>query len=309
MTRKLWVFATAALFSATAVMAGLSHTRNAAACDKTSKSAAASTSSCCAKDGAKTASTDAKKVHNSMIKSAVVAPGAAPILNVAAFAGALGSGNSSDCDWCPDCPEMSAAGCANKMSAEECERAMAAGCPAMKGAATTASYEGCPHAATASVASTNGGCSHATASVASGNGECSHASVAMAAGSGCQSGAVKTAAGSSCCKGEATSTAAKNEKCSTAKTASLKDVVDDLPYAENRRISLAGAYACGHCTLGKTDACAPMLKTADGQVYPLLRTNQAKKLHSVEGKNIEVTGNVKRINGVKYLDVKSYKVI
>ena len=55
-----------------------------------------------------------------MIKSAVVAPGAAPILNIAAFSGMMaGSTNVHDCDWCPG-ETASAAGCAAHMASSEC---------------------------------------------------------------------------------------------------------------------------------------------------------------------------------------------
>ena len=127
MTRKLWVLSTITLFGVSAVLVGVGLTRNAAACDDAKKTAAAASasSSCCAKDNTSSASVDAKKVHQSMIKSAVVAPGAAPILNIAAFGGMLASGNGSNCDWCPvgTAAVQASAGCATQMTAAQCAEA------------------------------------------------------------------------------------------------------------------------------------------------------------------------------------------
>jgi len=140
-------------------------------------------------------------------------------------------------------------------------------------------------------------------------------SVTLAAGGdGCDKGSSASAAGTqggaSCCEeGKTASAAGSSEKCSSATTASLKGKVDDMPYRENKRVVLAGTYACGHCTLEKTEDCSPMLKTADGKVYPLLQNTQAKDMRAKEGKSLEVSGTVKKVDGVKFLDVKSYKVI
>lgn len=352
MTRKLWVLSTVTLFGVSAMLAGVGLTRNAAACDEKAKTASVTSSDCCAKGGAKTASVDAKKVHNSMIKSAVVAPGAAPILNIAAFGGLLAAGGSGDCDWCP--------GASASMSAKECAAIMAASGCASKGTATTASYDGaiaaghkgCDASATTTAASSgcatkgatttaaSSGCTGmkgsatTTASVdgakAAGHNGCpasatttaavSHetsvnsGSMTMAAGGdGCDKASKNTnasAGAGGCCEGKSASAAgAKDEKCSTTKTASLKGLVDDMPYRENKRVVLAGSYACGHCSLEKTADCSPMLKTADGKVYPMLKGNLSSEMRGAEGKNLEVSGTVKKVDGVKYLDVKSYKVM
>jgi hypothetical protein len=74
-------------------------------------------------------------------------------------------------------------------------------------------------------------------------------------------------------------------------------------------VVLTGAYACGHCTLQKTEECSPMFKTADGKIYPLLKSGQVSELKGAKGKNVEVAGSVKKLNGVKFIDVKSYKVL
>ncbi|HEX6790075.1 MAG TPA: hypothetical protein VF247_02080 [Candidatus Krumholzibacteria bacterium] len=355
MSRKLWVIATVTLFSASAVLAGIGLSRgNAMACDESNKTASATTEthSCCAKDGAKTASTDAKKVHNAMIKSAVVAPGAAPILNAAAFGGMLAGGKDCPpCDWCPEMTtasvnaahagyaNMSAAECASKMSSAECAamKASAAGCTGMKtttaslnsyegqalpaghpaidghsscsSAAKTASSEGCT-AHMAKVASSEGCTAHMSTVAASSEGA-GHSATMMAGGDGCAKGSAAAAGNkeAACCDSKTASAAGSGEKCSSAKTASLKGKVDELSYREGKRIVLAGSYACGHCTLQKTEDCSPMFKTADGKVYPLLQNNHAKEMRGDEGKNLEVSGTVKKVDGVKVIEVKSYKVL
>lgn len=295
MTRKLWVLATVTLFGVSAALVGIGLTRNASACDDAAKSAAATTSSsCCAKDGAKTAASDGKKVHNAMVKSALFAPGAAPIMNAAAF-GAMVSGGT---EW-PSCdPQACATTTAVKASTAS------SGCPvAGKSAATTASLN---HASAYPAATTAGlgghpSCTGAATTVAAGGEGCSKPT-ASAAGSG-------EKASGGCCEGKSASAAGSSEKCASATTASLKGKVDELPYRENKRITLAGSYACGHCALHKTEDCSPMLKTADGKVYPLLQNNHAMEMRAREGKNLEVSATVKKVDGVKFLDVKSYKVM
>lgn len=258
MTRKVWVLGIAGIVGTSLVLSTL----HASACDESKKTAsAAATHSCCAKDGVKTASVDAKKVNNAAVKSAVVAPGAAPILNIAAFGAMMAGGTHvGDCEWCPG-TSMASADCAAKMSASECS---------MKMSAQQASNQ-------------NSGCGSAT--------------MAMAGGEGCGA--------------KATTTAAHGEEscCAATKTASLKGLVDEMPYKENKKVTLAGAYACGHCTLAKTEDCSPMFKTADGKVYPLFKNARSSALKDMEGKNIQVSGSVKKVDGVKYLEVKSYKVI
>ena len=339
MTRKLWVLSTVTLFGVSAVLVGVGLTRNAAACDDAKKTAAVSTasSSCCAKDGTSSASVDAKKVHHSIIKSAVVAPGAAPILNIAAFGGMLASGNGSySCDWCPEMSTAAVnagaanAACMTEMTAAQCAAKMtSAECAAKMSTASVASAEGCAaKMTTASVASADDCCASKaakTASVensntnvittASLNGTSAPAGT-IAGGDGCNKSSNASAAGhsgdkasASCCDSKTASAAGSGDKCATAKTASLKGKVDEMPFRENKRVVIAGSYACGHCTLNKTEDCAPMLKTADGKVYPLTQNNLAMDMKSKEGKNLEVSASVKKVDGVKYLDVKSYKVM
>lgn len=295
MTRKLWIFGIVGIVGVSAAIAGVTNMRTASACDDNAKSAAVS-QSCCAR-GTKTASVDAKKVNDSIVKSAVVAPGASPILNVAAFGAMLAGGTevNSDCNWCASAT-MSAANCSANMSASECAAKMSAGECAT--ATRMSSSECAAHAnaqsASATVASSEHGCSGASRAAVASQG--SHHAAMMAGGSGC-------------CGAKSASAAASEEKCAENKSASLKGVVDEMPYRVSKRVTLAGSYACSHCNLEKTEACAPMLKTADGKVYPLLETARASELKNVEGKNIEVSGTVKKVDGIKFLDVKSYRVM
>ncbi|HET6349619.1 MAG TPA: hypothetical protein VFH88_11110, partial [Candidatus Krumholzibacteria bacterium] len=134
-------------------------------------------------------------------------------------------------------------------------------------------------------------CARSMATTAAAGHECNMSTAAKA---GCSAGAASAAAGKNCC---------------STSTASLKGVVDDLPYAENKRVVLAGSYECGHCTLKMTEQCAPMLKTADGKVYPLIKNSKASDLRKVEGKNVKISASVKRVDGVKFLEVKSYTVL
>ena len=290
MTRKLWVLGIAAAVGVSLAVAGVTNTLKASACDESNKTASA-THSCCAKE-TKTASTDAKHIHNSMIKSAVVAPGAAPILNIAAFGGMLaGSTNVSGCEWCSHA-QMAAAGCAAHMSSGECAAHMSAA----NANATVASSE---HAGCGMSTAAHDGCTGAAATVAMSccGSEAAAAKTAMAGGAGCSGD-------------KQAGTAMHEDKCCAAtKTASLKGLVDEMPYKENKRVTLAGAYACGHCDLAKTEDCSPMIKTTDGKIYPLLQNARASELKDAEGKNIQVSGTVKKVDGVKFLEVKSFKVL
>jgi hypothetical protein len=235
-------------FGLAAAMVGAGDTY---ACDKATKSAAATTTKdphataastktaaagCCAKDGAK--ATTAGNVHKSMIKSAVVAPGASPVLNTAAFAAGV-SGST-----------VTAGG---------------ASCCESKSAGTAASTQHCDEA---------------------------KAIRAGASGKSCDA-AVKTAGAAGACEKKTTTTAA----------------VDVVPYREDKRLVLTGSYECGHCGVGATADCSPMFKTVDGKVYPLWNSDRVASLREDNDKNVEIATVVKKVDGVKYLDVKSIKIL
>lgn len=252
MTRKILMLGTIAAFGLAAVIVGAGDTF---ACDKATKSASAANSSgctkdaqqasataasttpsCCAKGGAK--ATTAGNVHKSMIKSAMVAPGASPVLNTVAFAAGV------------------------------------------SGSTVTAGSGSCCEAKSAGAAASSGkSCDEAKAIRAGTSGKSCDA-------------AVKTAgAGASCEKSTTTAAAA----------------VDVVPYREDKRLVLTGTYECGHCGVGATAECSPMFKTADGKVYPLWNSDRVSSLRKDEDKNVEISTVVKKVDGVKYLDVKSYK--
>lgn len=244
MTRKIITLGTVAAFGLAAAIVGAGDAGIAFACDKTTKTAAASSASdcskdatkvsattastkaaagCCAKDGAK--ATTAGNVHKSMIKSAMVVPGASPVINTAAFAAGV------------------------------------------SGSTVTAGGGSC--------------C------------ESKSASAAMAAGS-CDKSAKTAGTAASCDKSTKTAAAA----------------VDAIPYRESKRLVLTGTYECGHCGIGATAECAPMFKTADGKVYPLWNSEHVSTLRNDKAaKTVEIATLVKKVDGVKYLDVKSYKAL
>jgi hypothetical protein len=197
--------------------------------------------------------------------------------------------------------------------------AMASGAGSCTRNASLAASEGCAKA-TVTTASM-GGCESVKTAAA---GHAASTAVAAGAGSCCESAqAVKTAASASCCESaqavktaamgegcDEAKTAARKSACTEAKTAAVKTAVDDLPYAENRRVVLAGSYACGHCALGVTEECAPMLKTADGKVYPMINSARVDAMRAAKLANgVEVSGLVKKLDGVKYIDVKSYRAL
>ena len=254
MTRKMVMLATVAAFGvsalgnaafacgekATKTASAKGASAQAASAGSCSKDAAATTTasapSCCAKA---TKTTTAGNVHKAMIKSAMVAPGASPVINTAAFAANLqGTTVSADC-----CKKGSAAAASMEIGTVACD----------KGAA-------------AKTAGTSKSCGSA----------------------------VETAGAEGCSKSTQTAAAA----------------VDAVPYRENKRLVLTGTYACGHCGIGATEECSPMFKTADGKVYPLLDSERVSHLRDDNAsKSVEISTIVKKIDGVKYLDVKSYKAL
>jgi len=249
---------TVAAFGLAAALVGAGDAGLAFACDKTAKTASAASSSdcskdvakasattasttmasCCPKDGAK--ATTAGNVHKSMIKSAVVAPGAAPVLNVAAFAAT------------------------------------------MSATTTTAGGGSC--------------CDSKSAGAAQAAGSCDKSAAVHTAGAGKSCDAAAKTAGTSASCDKSTQTAAA--------------AVDVVPYREDKRLVLTGTYECGHCGVGATAECSPMFKTADGKVYPLWNSDRVANLRSDKAaKNVEIATVVKKVDGVKYLDLKSYKVL
>lgn len=94
-----------------------------------------------------------------------------------------------------------------------------------------------------------------------------------------------------------------------AHTSALKKVADNIPYRESKRIVVTGEVLCGKCTeIGEMATCQPMVKTSDGKLYPLVKNGVVKKLRACHSENkYKISGRVKKIQGVKYLDVTSVK--
>jgi hypothetical protein len=139
------------------------------------------------------------------------------------------------------------------------------------------------------------GCSATAAKTASAS-SCSKATVA-----GCPKAGKRTACGASCAKA-----------CCDAEAkhaAALKKIVDEIPYGERRRVVVAGSIECGSCTYKATTSCQPLLKTTDGKVYPLMRSGMVKKMRKSGATSVTVSSSVRRVDGVKYLDVKSFSAI
>jgi len=142
---------------------------------------------------------------------------------------------------------------------------------------------------------------------------------AKTASSSCTRSATKTA--STCSKSAVASGCCASGKSAVAgytktgdekqndeeRAAALKKVVDELPYRESARIVVAGNMECGHCSYHATASCAPLFKTADGKVYPLAPGNLVDKMNGERGEGFEVTARVRKMDGIKYLDVLTFE--
>jgi hypothetical protein len=92
----------------------------------------------------------------------------------------------------------------------------------------------------------------------------------------------------------------------------VKKAADNIPYRVNTRVVMTGTYMCGSCDLGAIDQCQAFLKTADGQLYPLLQNKNVKKMyqmHKSGEKDFKVTARVAKQGGAKYLDVTYYTAL
>jgi hypothetical protein len=206
--------------------------------------------------------------------------------------------------------------CDKKAKAESASAAKAGSCAK---SAKTASASTCTKSAKTASASTctksakTASASACTKSAKTASASACTKSAKSASASMCGKSA-KTAA--HCCAGENavagyTKAGADRACCNAAKAdklaAELKTIVDEVPHMERYRMVVAGSMECGHCTYDATASCQPLLKTTDGKVYPLLRNGLVKRMHKSDAKSFEVSTNVRLINGVKYLEVKSYK--
>ncbi|MBI4719669.1 MAG: hypothetical protein HY770_00200 [Chitinivibrionia bacterium] len=107
----------------------------------------------------------------------------------------------------------------------------------------------------------------------------------------------------SCCPG------GMCDACRKKTAEAIKKVATDLPYRESKRLVLTGEYVCGKCGLEKMDSCQGFFKTAQGDLYPLLKGTETKMMgkmaHKQEKNKFEIVGKVRIVDGVKYIEVTS----
>ena len=194
---------------------------------------------------------------------------------------------------------------------ETAKTASISSCCAKTADASAASASSCTKGAAATTAAAKSACSRGASTQNAAASGCDKSAASAAAAAACEKGVAVAAGGAACCKaGKATAAGAKGKQaCEKSKTASVfQGAVDELPYRENKRVVLIGAYACGHCNLQVTDGCSPMFKTADGKIYPLMKNLEASGLRAADaGNGVEIASSVRKIDGIKYLEVKSYK--
>ena len=146
-------------------------------------------------------------------------------------------------------------------------------------------------------ASQTSACTYKAAKTAGTASACCGKSTAAVAGnkSGCSKGvAARTAGASSCSKSAAKTTAS----------------LADIRHHEGKRMILTGNTACGKCDLDLTEACQGIFQTADGKVYRLMKNNHVKAMRSTEtDKGFRIVSYVRKLDGVKYLEVKNVRTL
>jgi len=154
----------------------------------------------------------------------------------------------------------------------------------------------------------------AKASTASKSSSCS-AKAATASAKTAGACARSAAAASGCCaSGKAAVAGYTKGDCAnkaSANAAALAEITDEVPYGERKRIVVAGTMACGNCTYQKTAGCAPLIKTGDGKVYPLVNNEMVKRMREAEAEEgFELSARVRKLeDGMKYLEVVSFKAL
>lgn len=112
------------------------------------------------------------------------------------------------------------------------------------------------------------------------------------------------------CSGEKACCKSAAAKMKVKRIAAVKAVVSDLPYNESKRLVLTGHYVCGKCQLEKFESCQALFKTNDGEIYPLVSNSKVKKLRMMKSSDgFQITTRVKRLDGIKYLEVLNFKEI
>jgi hypothetical protein len=168
---------------------------------------------------------------------------------------------------------------------------------------------------------------------------CKNSAVEEASASGAKSSclssaaATKTASSCSSLKSASTKTASAkaNKKasacektcgaeaaaaCASLKTASSCSGSAEAAFAsisqrEGKRLVLTGEAKCAKCDFAMEE-CSPVFQTADGKVYPLVKNDYTKKMKmkKAEAENgFEIVTKVRKLDGVKYLEVRNLKVL
>jgi len=147
----------------------------------------------------------------------------------------------------------------------------------------------------------------AKASTASASSSCSAAAKTASAGTCTRSA---TASSGCCASGKAAVAGYTKGECGD-NAAALNEITDEVPYGERKRVVVAGTMECGHCTFNKTAGCAPLIKTSDGKVYPLLNDDMVKRMRKTKTEEgFELSARVRKLeDGVKYLEVVSFKAL
>jgi hypothetical protein len=103
---------------------------------------------------------------------------------------------------------------------------------------------------------------------------------------------------------------AEHAKCAKMTASAIKKISSKIHFRESKRLVLRGKYVCGKCDLSKLDFCQGFLRTSKGDLYPLLGNNEVQRIKRMtcgsDSRGFEVVALVKIINGVKYLDVKTF---
>jgi len=116
----------------------------------------------------------------------------------------------------------------------------------------------------------------------------------------------------SCSKTAQAQSACCAKMANQAHYAQVKGNADNIPYRINSRVVLTGTYKCGSCDLGTTDKCQAFLKTASGELYPMVSSKSVKgmyKMHKNGNNEFEVTARVTKQFGAKYLDVTHFDTL
>jgi hypothetical protein len=131
---------------------------------------------------------------------------------------------------------------------------------------------------------------------------------ASAKKSGCFWNSKAALASSGCSAACASKASSAKACCASVKGAKFQEA--KIRRHESQRMVVAGNLACGKCLLGTTEKCVPFLLTAKGNYYRLHKNNRLKDMGQLNvDKGFEIHARVKKMDGTKYLQVESYRVL